>query len=53
MYWYATDEMGELMPLTVMLAHKLNKEMADCRRDKTLAWIRPDSKTLVGLGWPF
>jgi len=51
MYGYATDETEELMPLTIMLAHKLNKKMSDCRRDKTLSWIRPDSKTQVGLEW--
>ena len=47
MYGYATDETDELMPLTISLAHKLNKKMADCRRDGTLPWIRPDSKTQV------
>lgn len=30
-----------------MLAHKLNKKMADLRRDGTLGWLRPDSKTQV------
>ena len=49
MYGYATDETEELMPLTIMLAHKLNKKMADCRRDKTLPWIRPDSKAQVSV----
>ena len=47
MYGYATDETPELMPLTAKLAHKLNKRMADCRRDGTLPWIRPDSKSQV------
>ena len=47
MYGYATDETEELMPLTIMLAHKLNKQMADYRRDGTLPWIRPDSKSQV------
>lgn len=47
MYGYATDETEELMPLTISLAHKLNKRMADCRRNGTLPWIRPDSKTQV------
>lgn len=35
------------MPLTLMLAHKLNKKMADLRRSGELAWLRPDSKTQV------
>ena len=47
MYGYATNETEELMPLTIILAHKLNKQLADFRRDGTLPWVRPDSKTQV------
>ncbi|KAI9278712.1 S-adenosylmethionine synthase [Phascolomyces articulosus] len=47
MFGYATDETPEMMPMTVVLAHKLNRRMADLRRDGTLAWLRPDSKTQV------
>ncbi|RNA06315.1 S-adenosylmethionine synthase isoform type-1 [Brachionus plicatilis] len=47
MFGYATDETEECMPLTIMLAHKLNKKIADLRRDGTLPWSRPDSKTQV------
>lgn len=47
MFGYATDETEECMPLTIMLAHKLNKQLADGRRDGTLPWARPDSKTQV------
>ncbi|CAG8668181.1 3418_t:CDS:2 [Funneliformis mosseae] len=47
MFGYATDETPELMPLSLVLAHKLNKKMADLRRDGTLNWLRPDSKTQV------
>jgi len=47
MFGYATDETPEYMPLTVTLAHKLNRKMADLRRDGTLGWLRPDSKTQV------
>ncbi|KAI8584288.1 hypothetical protein K450DRAFT_219116 [Umbelopsis ramanniana AG] len=47
MFGYATDETPEFMPLTVMFAHKLNRKMADLRRDGTLGWLRPDSKTQV------
>ncbi|CAO3592910.1 unnamed protein product, partial [Absidia cylindrospora] len=46
-FGYATDETPEMMPLTVVLSHKLNRRMADLRRDGTLAWLRPDSKTQV------
>lgn len=38
MFGYATDETPELMPLSLVLAHKLNKKMADLRRDQTLNW---------------
>jgi S-adenosylmethionine synthetase len=47
MFGYATDETEELMPLTIMLAHKLNAAMAVARRSGALPWIRPDSKTQV------
>lgn len=47
MFGYATDETPELLPLTVILAHKLNKALADARRDGTLPWLRPDTKTQV------
>lgn len=47
MFGYATDETEECMPLTVILAHKLNIRMADLRRSGALPWLRPDSKTQV------
>ncbi|CDS05242.1 Putative S-adenosylmethionine synthase [Lichtheimia ramosa] len=47
MFGYASDETPEMMPMTVVLAHKLNRRMADLRRDGTLGWLRPDSKTQV------
>ncbi|XP_032868349.1 S-adenosylmethionine synthase-like [Amblyraja radiata] len=47
MFGYATDETEECMPLTIMLAHQLNARMAELRRDHTLPWLRPDSKTQV------
>jgi len=47
MFGYATDETEEYMPLTVMLAHKLNQKMAELRRTGVLWWARPDSKTQV------
>ncbi|CAD6579345.1 MAG: methionine adenosyltransferase sam2 [Cyphobasidiales sp. Tagirdzhanova-0007] len=47
MFGYATDETKELMPLTLVLAHSLNRKMADERRNGNLAWLRPDSKTQV------
>lgn len=47
MFGYATDETEECMPLTIVLAHKLNKALADGRRSGLLPWARPDSKTQV------
>ena len=48
MFGYATDETEECMPLTVVLAHKLNAKIAELRRNGQMAWARPDSKTQVG-----
>ncbi|KAM9848042.1 S-adenosylmethionine synthase [Aulostomus maculatus] len=47
MFGYATDETEECMPLTIVLAHKLNSKMAELRRNNVIAWLRPDSKTQV------
>ncbi|XP_026723119.1 S-adenosylmethionine synthase-like, partial [Athene cunicularia] len=47
MFGYATDETEECMPLTIVLAHKLNAKLAELRRNGTLPWLRPDSKTQV------
>ena len=47
MFGYATDETPEYLPLTVLFAHKLNKAMSDARRDGSLPWLRPDTKTQV------
>merc|ERR1712226_346550 len=46
-FGYATDETEECMPLTVVLAHALNKKLSDMRRDGSLWWARPDTKTQV------
>ena len=47
MFGYATDETPELLPLTLLLSHKLNKAMTDARNDGSLPWLRPDTKTQV------
>ncbi|KAI8424408.1 hypothetical protein MSG28_002920 [Choristoneura fumiferana] len=49
MFGYATDETEECMPLTVVLAHKLNQKIADLRRNGEFWWARPDSKTQITL----
>ncbi|KAI4949296.1 hypothetical protein J4E91_005034 [Alternaria rosae] len=47
MFGYATDETPELLPLTVLLSHKLNSAMTAARKDGSLPWLRPDTKTQV------
>ncbi|XP_034631980.1 S-adenosylmethionine synthase [Trachemys scripta elegans] len=47
MFGYATDETEECMPLTIVLAHKLNSKLAELRHSGDLPWLRPDSKTQV------
>lgn len=53
MFGYATDETEECMPLTIILAHKLNKKIADLRRSGEFWWARPDSKTQVTCEYTF
>ncbi|POS68480.1 S-adenosylmethionine synthetase, partial [Diaporthe helianthi] len=47
MFGYATDETPELHPLSHLLAHKLNSALSAARRDGSLPWLRPDTKTQV------
>ncbi|KAF2244557.1 S-adenosylmethionine synthetase [Trematosphaeria pertusa] len=47
MFGYATDETPELLPLTILLSHKLNHAMKEARNDGSLPWLRPDTKTQV------
>lgn len=46
MFGYATDETEECMPLTILLAHRLNAKMKELSK-KECPWIMPDSKTQV------
>jgi len=49
MFGYACDETAELMPLPIMMAHKLVRQLSDVRRAGTLPWLRPDGKSQVSV----
>jgi S-adenosylmethionine synthetase len=49
MFGYATDETPELMPLPILLAHRLTRGLAEDRRSGRFPWIRPDAKSQVSV----
>ncbi len=49
MFGYATNETKELMPLPILLAHKLTKKLTDVRKNGELSWVRPDGKSQVSV----
>jgi S-adenosylmethionine synthetase len=49
MFGYATDETPELMPLPILLAHRLARGLSDDRRSGKYRWLKPDGKTQVSV----
>ena len=47
MIGYASDESEELMPLPILLAHKLTRRLTQCRKEGLLEYLRPDGKSQV------
>ncbi|MEX2178645.1 MAG: methionine adenosyltransferase [Gemmatimonadaceae bacterium] len=49
MFGYASDETAELMPLPILLAHRLTRGLSDKRKNGDLPWLRPDGKAQVSV----
>jgi S-adenosylmethionine synthetase len=47
MFGYASDESDELMPMPILLAHRVARRLAEVRKDGTLPFLRPDGKSQI------